>query len=70
VLGQVFGAYAEFVAVPVKDLVRIPNSMSFETAASPPMPALTAWQLINRAAQITKGQRVLIHGAGGAVGSF
>jgi NADPH:quinone reductase-like Zn-dependent oxidoreductase len=70
VLGQVFGAFAEFVAVPVKDLVRIPDSMTFETAASLPMPALTAWQLINRAAQVTKGQRVLIHGASGAVGSF
>jgi NADPH:quinone reductase-like Zn-dependent oxidoreductase len=70
VLGQVFGAFAEFVAVPLKDLVRIPESMSFETAASIPMPALTAWQLINRAAHITKGQRILIHGASGAVGSF
>jgi NADPH:quinone reductase-like Zn-dependent oxidoreductase len=70
VLGEAWGAFAEYAVTPVKDLVRIPKQMSFETAAGIPMPALTAWQLIYRAARLSKGQKILIHGASGAVGMF
>jgi NADPH:quinone reductase-like Zn-dependent oxidoreductase len=70
VLGQTWGSYAEYISVPIKDIVRIPPSMTFETAAAIPMPALTAWQVVHNAAHLSQGKRVLIHGAGGAVGSF
>jgi NADPH:quinone reductase-like Zn-dependent oxidoreductase len=70
VLGEAWGTFAEAIAVPVKDLVRKPAGIDFVTAAAIPMPGLTAWQMIMDTAHATKGMRFLIHGAGGAVGSF
>jgi NADPH:quinone reductase-like Zn-dependent oxidoreductase len=70
VFGEVWGAFAERVAVPVADLVRKPRALDFITAAALPMPGLTAWQMVIDTAHPRKGKRFLIHGAGGAVGSF
>jgi NADPH:quinone reductase-like Zn-dependent oxidoreductase len=70
VLGEVFGAFAEYAVVPIQDLVRKPGNISFEVAAAIPMPALTAWQMVIDTAQARPGMKFLIHGAGGAVGSF
>lgn len=70
VFGEVWGAFAEYALVPVDDLVRKPRDIDFVTAASIPMPALTAWQSIIDTAKAAKGMRILIHGAGGGVGSF
>jgi len=70
VFGEVFGSFAEFALVPVKDLVKKPASLDFKIAAALPMPALTAWQAIIDTAKARPGMRFLIHGASGGVGSF
>jgi NADPH:quinone reductase-like Zn-dependent oxidoreductase len=70
VLGEHFGSFAEFVAAPVRELVPKPAALDFVTAAALPMPSLTAWQAIVDAGRAATGMRVLVHGAGGGVGSF
>src|SRR2546429_457099 len=70
VFGEVFGSFAEFALVRLKDLVRKPRSLDFNVAAALPMPALTAWQAIIDTAKAKPGMRFLIHGASGGVGSF
>lgn len=63
------GGIAEQVAAPTANLIPIPDSMSFETAACLPTAWLTAYSLLFRGAQLTPGQSVLIQGAGGGVAS-
>ena len=64
------GGYAEYVAAPASEFVRKPKHISFDTAASVPVAALTAWQGIFDHGELAKGQRILITGASGAVGSM
>lgn len=70
VFGEVWGSFAEYALVPVDDLVRKPKGLDFATAASLPMPALTAWQAVIDTAKAASRTRFLIHGASGGVGSF
>ena len=70
VFGETWGSFAEYAAVPVKDLVRKPRSIDFVVAASIPMPALTAWQVVLDTAKASPRKTFLIHGASGGVGSF
>src|SRR3989440_3023595 len=65
-----FGGFAEYVAVPENALVLKPTHISFEEAAAVPQAALTALQGLRDKGQIQKGQKVLINGAGGGVGTF
>jgi NADPH:quinone reductase-like Zn-dependent oxidoreductase len=62
------GAYAEYVAVPASDVAAKPKSLDHIHAAAIPHAVLTAWQALIEAANLTKGQTVLIHGAAGGVG--
>lgn len=62
------GAYAEYVAAPGRHFVRKPAALSFEEAAGLPLAALTAWQGLFDTANLSAGQRVLIHAAAGGVG--
>jgi NADPH:quinone reductase-like Zn-dependent oxidoreductase len=64
------GAFAEYVCVPESKLVLKPNNVTFEQAASVPVAALTALQGLRNKGHIQPGQRVLIHGAAGGVGTF
>ncbi len=64
------GGYAEYVAAPASEVVRKPKQIDFDTAASVPVAALTAWQGIFDHAELASGQRILITGASGAVGSM
>jgi NADPH:quinone reductase-like Zn-dependent oxidoreductase len=64
------GGYAEFVAAPANEFVRKPKNVDFDTAASVPVGALTAWQGIFDHGKLADGQRILITGASGAVGSM
>ena len=64
------GSAAEFIAIRAADLAPKPHSLNFEQAAVVPLAGLTAWQALFDHAQIEKGQRVLIHGAAGGVGTY
>ncbi len=64
------GGYAEYVAAPASEFVHKPKQIDFDTAASVPVAALTAWQGIFDHAELASGQRILITGASGAVGSM
>lgn len=61
-------AYAEYVAVPSRQLARKPATIDHEHAAALPLAGLTAWQSLVDTADIRPGQRVLIHAGGGGVG--
>ncbi|MEU5432181.1 NADP-dependent oxidoreductase [Streptomyces sp. NPDC020719] len=62
--------YAEYVAVPSRQVARKPATIDHTHAAAVPLAALTAWQGLVDAARIGEGQRVLIHRAAGGVGHF
>src|SRR5262244_3929180 len=62
--------YAEYVAAPASEFVRKPKHIDFDTAASVPVAALTAWQGIFDHGELAMGQRILIAGASGAVGAM
>lgn len=65
-----WGAFAEYVAVPEHALVLKPSNLSFEEAAAVPMAATTALQSLRNKGRIESGQKVLINGASGGVGTF
>lgn len=65
-----FGAFAEYVCATESALVLKPSNISFEQAATVPGAALTALQALRDLGQIQPGQKVLINGASGGVGSF
>jgi NADPH:quinone reductase-like Zn-dependent oxidoreductase len=64
------GSLAEFVAVEARNLAAKPGSLSHVDAAAFPMAALTAWQALFVHADLQAGQTVVIHGAGGGVGTL
>lgn len=64
------GAFAEYVSVPVKLLARKPANLTFEQAATVPLSARTALQGLRDGGKIQPGQKVLINGASGGVGTF
>jgi NADPH:quinone reductase-like Zn-dependent oxidoreductase len=63
------GAYAEFVCLPPRELVPVPSGLDAAEAVSLVLNYITAYQMLHRSAQVRPGQRVLIHGAAGGVGS-
>jgi NADPH:quinone reductase-like Zn-dependent oxidoreductase len=64
------GAAAEYVIAPAEILAPAPTSIPLPDAAALPMVGLTAWQALFDDAGLKAGQRVLISGAGGAVGGY
>lgn len=65
----VWGAYTEYMLRPVDSLVPVPPGSDPAEAVSMILSYVTAYQLLHRAAKIMHGQRILVHGAGGAVGT-
>jgi NADPH:quinone reductase-like Zn-dependent oxidoreductase len=63
------GAYAEFVCLPERELVPVPSGLDAAEAVSVILNYITAYQMLHRSAKIRSGQRVLIHGASGGVGT-
>jgi NADPH:quinone reductase-like Zn-dependent oxidoreductase len=63
------GAYAEFVCLPQRELVPVSASLDPAEAVSLVLNYITAYQMLHRSAKVRPGQRVLIHGAGGGVGT-
>jgi NADPH:quinone reductase-like Zn-dependent oxidoreductase len=70
VFGTCLGAFAEYACASESKLVIKPDNVSFEQAASVPVAALTALQGLRDKGQIQPGQKVLINGAAGGVGTF
>jgi NADPH:quinone reductase-like Zn-dependent oxidoreductase len=70
VFGPGSGALAEYAAVAADALVPKPANLSFEQAAAVPVAALTALQGLRDKGRVRPGQRVLINGASGGVGTF
>ncbi|MEU1471543.1 NADP-dependent oxidoreductase [Streptomyces sp. NPDC005761] len=64
------GTFAELIAVHEKDVALKPAGLSMEEAASLPLVALTAWQALVERAQVRPGQKVLIHGGAGGLGTI
>jgi NADPH:quinone reductase-like Zn-dependent oxidoreductase len=63
------GAYAEFVCLSQRELVPVPSGLDAAEAVSLVLNYVTAYQILHRSAKVRPGQRVLIHGAAGGVGS-
>lgn len=74
VFGDVFGlgsgSFAEYVSVPESALALMPSNVSFEQAAAIPVAAVTALQGLRDQGHIQPGQKVLVNGATGGVGTF
>ncbi len=69
-LSSLSGGYAEYAIAKADTIVLKPESLSFEEAAAIPIGALTAWQSMFDLANLSSGQRILITGASGGVGSM
>jgi NADPH:quinone reductase-like Zn-dependent oxidoreductase len=64
------GTLAEYVAVEARNLAPLPRDVDFTAGASLPISGLTAWQGLFDHGRLQAGQRVIAHGAAGAVGSM
>jgi len=62
------GGYAEYVKVPVQNLIAIPDAIGFVEAAAFPLAFLTAWHMLITRAHLRAGEDVLVLGAGSGVG--
>src|SRR5262245_44381586 len=65
----IHGAYAEFVCLPQHELVPVPSGLDAAEAVSLVLNYITAYQMLHRSAKVRAGQRALIHGAAGGVGT-
>lgn len=65
----IHGAYAEYVCVPARGLVPVPDGLDAAEAVSLVLNYVTAYQMLHRSARVRPGQRVLVHGASGGVGT-
>ena len=71
VFGGRSGAFAEYLVIPEdRALAHIPENVTFEAAAAVPIAAITALQALRDDGQLQPGQKVLINGASGGVGTF
>jgi len=70
VFGSCRGAFAEYVCTSASALIMKPDNVTFEQAASVPVAAYTALQGLRDKGQLQSGQKVLINGAAGGVGTF
>lgn len=61
------GTYAEKVAIPARNALKIPTDMNFESAAAVPLAFMTAWRMLVTRAKIRPGEDVLILGAGSGI---
>jgi NADPH:quinone reductase-like Zn-dependent oxidoreductase len=70
VFGYAPGAYAEFVTATENQVERKPVNLSFDEAAAVPVAGVTAVQALRDVAKLQAGQRLLVNGGSGGVGSF
>jgi len=65
----VWGGYTEYMIRPADSLVPVPASLDPAEAVSMVLSYITAYQMLHRIAKVQRGQKILVHGAGGAVGT-
>ncbi|HEU4682881.1 MAG TPA: medium chain dehydrogenase/reductase family protein [Nitrospira sp.] len=65
----IHGAYAEYVSLPQRELIPVPAGLDAAEAVCLVLNYVTAYQMLHRSAKVTTGQRALIHGAAGGVGT-
>jgi NADPH:quinone reductase-like Zn-dependent oxidoreductase len=70
VFGRGSGTYAEYAVAPATTLAPKPAALSFDQAATLAVGGVTAWASLFEAAKLEPGQRLLVHGGAGGVGSF
>ena len=63
------GAYAQFVCLPERELIPVPSGLDAAEGVSVILNYITAYQMLHRSAKVRPGERVLIHGASGGVGT-
>ena len=63
------GGCAEKLAVPIRNLIRKPDSLSFEEAAAVPLDLLTSWEMLVGRAGLQPGETVLVHAGASGIGS-
>jgi NADPH:quinone reductase-like Zn-dependent oxidoreductase len=64
------GSYAEYLTVPTSEIVRKPAAFTMAEAAAYPTVAIAAWRYLIQAADVQRGERVLVHGGAGGTGSI
>ena len=64
------GAFAEFITAKAHEVTRKPESLDFVTAAAVPLPGMAAWKSLFELLEVKSGERLLIIGVAGAVGSL
>jgi len=67
---QINGGFAEYVCVPVGNLFRLPEGISFEEGVAPLLVGITCWRMLFKRAHLRAGETVLVVGAGGGVNSL
>jgi len=67
---QLPGTHTQYIAVPAKNCLKIPESISFASAAACGLVGVTTWRMLVRQADMQCGQKVFVVGAGGGVNSF
>ncbi|MDT8068711.1 MAG: medium chain dehydrogenase/reductase family protein [Terriglobia bacterium] len=65
----IHGAYAEFICLPRRELIPVPTGLDAGETVSLILNYITAYQMLHHSAKVKPGQRVLIHGAAGGVGT-
>ncbi|MFQ5596198.1 MAG: medium chain dehydrogenase/reductase family protein, partial [Anaerolineae bacterium] len=65
----VVGGYAEYICLPEKELVPLPDGLDPAEAVSLVLNYVTAYQMMHRSAKVSQGRRILIHAAAGGVGT-
>ncbi|HIK13771.1 MAG TPA: zinc-binding dehydrogenase [Leptolyngbyaceae cyanobacterium M33_DOE_097] len=63
------GGYSQYICLPETDLVPVPDDLDPAEAVSLVLPYVTAYQMLHRYAHVRRGDRILVHGAGGGVGT-
>jgi NADPH:quinone reductase-like Zn-dependent oxidoreductase len=64
-----YGSYSQFICLPVRDLVPMPAGLDPAEAVSLVLNYVAAYQMLHRVAHVARGERILVHGAAGGVGT-
>jgi len=70
ILAGASGAFAEYAAVPAGMIARFPSRLGFAEAAALPLTAVSALEVIEEKLKVQKGQKILIHGGAGGIGTI